>query len=121
MEPYVVAADVYTAAGQVGRGGWTWYTGSASWLYRVGLEAILGFEKRGDHLYIAPRAPASWREYQVVYRVGSSEYDITVRNDGGGARGEPRLRVDGVVVEGTLIPLVDDGARHVVVVQHESV
>ena len=57
VEPYVVAADVYTAPGQVGRGGWTWYTGSASWMYRVGLEAILGFTRRGDTLRIDPRVP----------------------------------------------------------------
>ena len=59
VEPYVVAADVYTAEGHVGRGGWTWYTGSASWMYRVGLEGILGFSKRGDTLFIEPRAPAA--------------------------------------------------------------
>ena len=70
VEPYVVAADVYTAEGQLGRGGWTWYTGSASWMYRVGLEAILGFTKRGDTLYIEPRAPAAWREYTIEYRHG---------------------------------------------------
>src|ERR1041385_4914502 len=60
IEPYVVAADVYTAAGQVGRGGWSWYTGSASWMYRVGLEAILGFTKRGDTLRIEPCVPRDW-------------------------------------------------------------
>ena len=57
VEPYVVAADVYTAEGQLGRGGWTWYTGSASWMYRVGLEGILGFTKRGDRLFIEPQSP----------------------------------------------------------------
>jgi cyclic beta-1,2-glucan synthetase len=118
VEPYVVAADVYTAAGHEGRGGWTWYTGSASWLYRVGLEGILGFEKRGDQLHIAPRAPASWREYQVQYRYGASHYTITVRNDGGTPRGAPRISVDGVAVSGTVIPLHDDGASHAVLVLH---
>jgi cyclic beta-1,2-glucan synthetase len=60
VEPYVVAAEVYTAEGHLGRGGWTWYTGSASWMYRVGLETILGFVKRGDTLYVEPRMPAAW-------------------------------------------------------------
>jgi cyclic beta-1,2-glucan glucanotransferase len=72
VEPYVVAADVYTAKGQLGRGGWTWYTGSASWMYRVGLEGILGFTKRGDTLFIEPRAPTSWPGYTIEYRYGGS-------------------------------------------------
>ncbi|HEY9519781.1 MAG TPA: hypothetical protein VIQ98_10975, partial [Gemmatimonadales bacterium] len=74
VEPYVVAADVYTAEGQLGRGGWTWYTGSASWMYRVGLEAILGFTKRDDRLFIRSRAPISWPEYTIEYRYGKSVY-----------------------------------------------
>ena len=72
VEPYVIAADVYTAKGQLGRGGWTWYTGSASWMYRVGLEGILGLKKRGDMLYVEPRAPAAWKEYSIEYRHGGS-------------------------------------------------
>jgi cyclic beta-1,2-glucan synthetase len=118
VEPYVVAADVYTAAGRVGRGGWTWYTGSASWMYRVGLEGILGFDLRGDRLVIAPRAPASWREYAITYRFGRTEYDITVRSDGVGARGEPRISIDGTMITGAAIPLVDDGVRRTVIVVH---
>ena len=63
VEPYVVAADVYTAKGHLGRGGWTWYTGSASWMYRTALEAILGFHQRGEELFIKPCIPASWKEF----------------------------------------------------------
>ena len=111
VEPYVVAADVYTAEGQVGRGGWTWYTGSASWMYRVGLETILGFSKRGDTLCIAPRVPREWGEYSIEYRFGSSVYAIAVRP--GGA---PGVTVDGRSMDGVEIALVDDGARHEVVV-----
>jgi cyclic beta-1,2-glucan synthetase len=118
VEPYVVAADVYTAEGQVGRGGWTWYTGSASWMYRVGLEGILGVEKRGETLRIAPRAPASWPTYELRYRVGQSTYHITVRNSGGNPRQHGTAWLDGVRLEGGVIPLVDDGVRHVVVVDH---
>ncbi|MFL5561875.1 MAG: GH36-type glycosyl hydrolase domain-containing protein, partial [Gemmatimonadaceae bacterium] len=79
VEPYVVVADLYTAAGHLGRGGWTWYTGSASWMYRVGLEAILGFHKRGDTLAIEPCIPATWPEFTLEYRHASSRYTITVK------------------------------------------
>ncbi|MEJ7813281.1 MAG: glucoamylase family protein [Gemmatimonadaceae bacterium] len=117
VEPYVVAADVYTAPGQMGRGGWTWYTGSASWMYRAGLEAILGFTKRGDTLVIAPRVPGDWPEYAIEYRFGRSVYAITVREPGAVRRFGARVRVDGRLLEGEVIPLVDDGARREVVVE----
>ncbi|MDQ3137150.1 MAG: hypothetical protein M3Q93_06155 [Gemmatimonadota bacterium] len=121
VEPYVVAADVYTADGQLGRGGWTWYTGSASWMYRVGLEGILGLEKRGDVLRIHPRAPTAWREYGIEYRHGRSVYAITVLNDHGGPRGDATVvTIDGKPSVDTAITLVDDGARHEVVVRHAS-
>ena len=112
VEPYVVAADVYTAKGQVGRGGWTWYTGSASWMYRVGLEGILGLKKRGDALYMEPGAPASWREYSIEYRHGQSVYSIVVRNDG-----TTGVTVDGMLSSDGSIKLVDDGKRHQVEVR----
>jgi cyclic beta-1,2-glucan synthetase len=117
VEPYVVAADVYTAEGQLGRGGWTWYTGSASWMYRVGLEGILGLEKRGDVLHIRPRAPASWREYTIEYRHGRSVYVITVKNEGD-TRSAGTVTIDGRQSADSAIPLVDDGTRHEVLVQH---
>jgi len=110
VEPYVVAADVYTAEGQLGRGGWTWYTGSASWLYRAGLESILGFHKSGNTLRITPRVPLSWKEYGIDYRYGETLYAITMR------RGLSGVRVDGQAVAGGDIQLVDDGARHEVLV-----
>src|SRR5690606_36081489 len=78
VEPYVVAADVYTADGQLGRGGWTWYTGSASWMYRVGLESILGMTKVADTLTFSPRVPRDWPEFTVEYRYGSAVYVIVV-------------------------------------------
>ncbi|HKG90773.1 MAG TPA: glucoamylase family protein [Gemmatimonadaceae bacterium] len=117
-EPYVVAADVYTAAGQLGRGGWTWYTGSASWMYRVGVETILGFTKRGDTLVIDPCAPAAWPEYTIEYRCGASVYAITVREPGRLRREGAELELDGEpLLAGAAIPLVDDGRRHEVVVR----
>jgi cyclic beta-1,2-glucan synthetase len=117
VEPYVVAADVYTAKGQLGRGGWTWYTGSASWMYRVGLEGILGLKKRGDTLFIEPRAPASWKEYTIEYRYGKSLYTIIVRNDDGARSGAVEVTVDGRPAPDGGIQLVDDGARHEVAVR----
>jgi len=117
VEPYVVAADVYAAAGQLGRGGWTWYTGSASWMYRVGLEGILGLHKRGDQLFMEPRVPAAWRQYSIDYRHGRSVYRLTMRNDTGVPWGRTVVMVDGVVAPTGGIPLVDDGGRHEVEVR----
>ena len=94
VEPYVVAADVYTAKGQLGRGGWTWYTGSASWMYRVGLEGILGLTKRGDTLYIEPRAPALMAGVQ--HRVPARRERVRDR----GARGRNGV---GVTVDGQAV------------------
>jgi len=114
VEPYVVAADVYTAEGHVGRGGWTWYTGSASWMYRVALEAILGFQKIGDRLYIDPSVPSDWPGFTIVYRYGSSRYTIEVRLSGEAA-GD--VTVDGQRVKGNEIQLIDDGKEHAVLVE----
>jgi cyclic beta-1,2-glucan synthetase len=121
VEPYVVAADVYTAKGQLGRGGWTWYTGSASWMYRVGLEGILGFTKRGNTLSIQPRAPSSWPGYVIEYRYGSTLYVISVKNENGGAEGAVEVTVDGKSIADGVIKLVDDGGRHEVSVQRVGV
>jgi cyclic beta-1,2-glucan synthetase len=112
VEPYVVAADVYTATGHRGRGGWTWYTGSASWMYRVGLEAILGFTKQGDKLTFAPRVPADWPEVTVEYRYGGSTYVIVIGEPAEVGRQGAVISVDGVALPGQEIPLVDDGGRH---------
>jgi cyclic beta-1,2-glucan synthetase len=117
VEPYVVAADVYTAAGHLGRGGWTWYTGSASWMYRVGLESILGFTKHGNRLTIDPRVPAAWSSYAIEYRFGASTYAITVQDPAGIQQRGAIVSVNGVATADGGIALIDDGARHEVVVQ----
>jgi cyclic beta-1,2-glucan synthetase len=117
VEPYVVAADVYTAAGQVGRGGWTWYTGSASWMYRVGLESILGFNRRGDTLRIDPCVPAAWPELGIEYRFGTALYAITVVRPAEVRRAGAEVSLDGRMLDGASIPLRDDGARHEVIVR----
>jgi cyclic beta-1,2-glucan synthetase len=117
VEPYVVAADVYTAEGHVGRGGWTWYTGSASWMYRVGLEGLLGFTRRGDTLVVEPRVPAAWPEYTIEYQHGTSRYTITVERPGEARRGGQQVLLDGQPLPGEDIPLADDGAAHRVLVR----
>jgi cyclic beta-1,2-glucan synthetase len=116
VEPYVVAADVYTAEGHLGRGGWTWYTGSASWMYRVALEAILGFEKRGDVLIVNPCIPAAWDSYSIEYRHRSAHYTITVKNPAHVEHGVQSVTVNDVESSNQAIPLTDDGQHHVVVV-----
>jgi cellobiose phosphorylase len=93
-EPYVVAADVYSLRSQAGRGGWTWYTGSAGWMYRVWLEEVLGFRLRGDRLSIEPAIPQEWPGYEITFRYGRTEYRIEVENLGEPSRREIRLEDD---------------------------
>ncbi|MFN2400445.1 MAG: GH36-type glycosyl hydrolase domain-containing protein [Gemmatimonadaceae bacterium] len=116
VEPYVVAADVYTASGHTGRGGWTWYTGSAAWMYRVGVEALLGFTKRANSLMMDPRIPRHWPSYKIEYRHGESTYAVEVQNPDRISRGSIEIIVDGARIDGTSIALVDDGASHQVTV-----
>jgi cellobiose phosphorylase len=112
VEPYVVCADVYGVPPHVGRGGWTWYTGSASWLYRVALEAILGLRLTGDTLRIEPCIPPGWPGYEVAYRHGSATYRIRVDNAAGTGRGVRSVTVDGQPAAGEVVPLRDDGREH---------
>jgi cyclic beta-1,2-glucan synthetase len=112
VEPYVVAADVYTHPAHIGRGGWTWYTGSAAWMYRLGLESILGLRRRGSSFSIAPCIPGSWDHFLVRWRHGRSLYEITVENPGWRNRGVSAAELDGIRVDPRAIPLIDDGAAH---------
>ena len=113
VEPYVIAADVYTEAPHIGRGGWTWYTGSAGWMYRAGLESILGFRLRGARLVIEPCIPRAWRGFELVFRYRSTRYDLVVENPRGMSRGVSSVEVEGVPLAGDLsIRLVDDGKTH---------
>jgi cyclic beta-1,2-glucan synthetase len=113
VEPYAVAADIYSVPPHVGRGGWTWYTGAAGWLHRAGLESILGFRKRGNTLCINPCIPRRWKGFEITYRHGRTRYRITVRNPNGVSRGIARVSLDGVVLSGEArIPLADDGHEH---------
>ena len=109
-EPYVVAADVSYSLGHVGRSGWTWYTGSAGWMYRIWLEDVLGFQLRGNRLRIAPAIPADWPGFEIAYRYRSSHYRIVVSRDSGSGAGGEAIGQDG------FIDLVDDGGQHTVTV-----
>jgi cyclic beta-1,2-glucan synthetase len=113
VEPYVAAADVYSEAPHVGRGGWTWYTGSAGWMYRAGVEWILGFRLRGAQLLIDPCIPRAWRGFEIAFRYHSSLYEIQVSNPNGATRGVGGLTMDGTTLDpGSELKLVDDGSTH---------
>ncbi|HXQ46788.1 MAG TPA: hypothetical protein VN806_09240 [Caulobacteraceae bacterium] len=114
VEPYVVAADVYAASGHVGRGGWTWYTGSAGWMQRAGVESILGLRIEGDKLRLDPCIPASWPRFEITLRHGASRYAIVVENPQSVQRGVAAAEFDGATVTARplSIPLEDDGRAH---------
>ena len=112
-EPYVIAADVYSQTPHTGRGGWTWYTGSASWMYRVGLESILGLTRRGGTFLINPCIPREWPGYEMVIRLPRLEYRIVVENPNGVNRGVARIEFDGVEQpDHSAVPILQDGAVH---------
>jgi cyclic beta-1,2-glucan synthetase len=116
VEPYVVAADVYGMKPHIGRGGWTWYTGSAGWLYRAGLETILGLQLDGDRLWLKPCIPASWPGYEITYRRGSATYHIRVENPFGVERGVSSVTLDGEVIADGKVPVRHAAGSHEVVV-----
>jgi cellobiose phosphorylase len=107
VEPYVMAADVYAAEPHTGRGGWTWYTGSAGWMYRLALESLLGLRLEGDKLRIAPCLPAGWPGFKLRYRYRDTLYRIEVVRDESGSAEH-------------IIPLVDDRQEHLVAVRHRT-
>src|SRR5262245_23578367 len=112
VEPYVVPGDVYSLAGQVGRGGWTWYTGAAAWTYRVWLEEILGFQRHGDTLTINPVIPENWPGFRLRNRFGNTTYHITVENPDHCSQGVTRVELDGIPVPDKIVTLRDDSLRH---------
>jgi len=113
-EPYVVAADVYAAPGQEGRSGWTWYTGSAAWMYRIWLEEVLGFRLQGDTVSFVPALPEGWEEFSLSYLHGEGRYEFTVRR-GKNAR---RMIVDGSPMEGPSLRLSRNPGRHQVEIEY---
>jgi cellobiose phosphorylase len=116
VEPYVISADIYSKAPYVRRGGWTWYTGSAAWMYRLGWEAILGFHKIGNKLWINPVIPPAWNGFEIRYQFGKSAYLIQVNNPDHVTCNINQVELDGKVLNDGYIPLVDDNESHEVIV-----
>jgi cyclic beta-1,2-glucan synthetase len=121
VEPYVMAGDVYAEPTHAGRGGWTWYTGSAGWMYRAGTEAILGFRLRGTTLAINPTIPRAWPSYEITFRYHAAEYSITVENPRGVMSGVTAAELDDTSLQvgnggGAEIGLVPDGTHKVRIV-----
>ncbi len=111
-EPYVVAGDVCAHPDHAGQAGWTWYTGAAGWLYRAGLESILGLRRHGDTFELAPCIPSGWPGFSISWRVGETRYQIEVTNPEQRCRGVTIAELDGVAVDPSAVPLVEDGALH---------
>ncbi|HSD96590.1 MAG TPA: glycosyl hydrolase family 65 protein, partial [Sulfuricaulis sp.] len=120
VEPYVIAADVYAVTPHTGRGGWTWYTGSAGWMYRLIVESLLGLRLKVDKLYFAPCLPTDWKTFKMHYRYRETVYHIVVsqaRAADDAKIGETSITVDGVELHVQAIPLIDDRQDHAVEVK----
>jgi cyclic beta-1,2-glucan synthetase len=113
-EPYVVAADVYSSEAHVGRGGWTWYTGSAGWMYRVAVEAILGITLKNGALRIDPCIPRAWPRFEAVVRTRAAAFRVAVENPSSVSRGVRLIELDGVEMTGRDIPIADAAGDHAV-------
>jgi cyclic beta-1,2-glucan synthetase len=117
VEPYAVVADIYSTAPHVGRGGWSWYTGSAGWMQRVGVEGILGIRIQGKSLHIDPCIPRSWPGFTATIAWRSARYTIVVENPARVVQGVRTIMLDGIALsEGHSVELTDDGGQHAVVV-----
>ena len=116
VEPYVIAADVYSVPPHVGRGGWSWYTGSAGWMYRLIVESLLGLRLDVDKLHFTPCLPAAWQSFKIHYRYRETVYHIEVlqTHDGMGAIS---VTLDGAVQHDNALPLIDDQQEHKVEVK----
>jgi cyclic beta-1,2-glucan glucanotransferase len=111
VEPYVIAADIYSLPPHTGSGGWTWYTGSAGWMYCLGIEAILGLTRLGNMLKIDPCIPGNWPGFQISYQFGRTPYLIRVENPEGVNRGIRQIVLNGISLTDNQIPLIDDGSQ----------
>jgi cyclic beta-1,2-glucan synthetase len=116
VEPYAVAADVYAHPMHIGRGGWTWYTGSAGWMYQAAIRALLGLERRGATIRLNPCIPAAWPQYTLEWRIGGTRYRVTVSNPNHHCRGVAAAALDGLPVDANAIPIEDDGGLHEVTI-----
>jgi cyclic beta-1,2-glucan synthetase len=115
VEPYAVAADIYAHPMHIGRGGWTWYTGSAGWMYRAAIEGLLGLRRNGATMSVSPCVPAIWPHYSLEWKMGATRYRFTVSNPDQ-SLGVRSAELDGVPVDPRAIPLEDDGREHEVTI-----
>jgi len=113
----VVAADVYTHPMHLGHAGWTWYTGSAGWMYQAAIEGLLGLCRHGHAFGIEPSIPAMWPKFSIQWSVGGTRYNVSVFNPEHRCTGVRYAQLDGVPVDHKAIPLVEDGATHNVIVE----
>lgn len=109
VEPYVIVADMYTAPNLIGRGGWTWYTGSSAWYNKIGIEAILGLQIENNILRISPCIEGTWKEYIIRYRYKTSVYNIKVKNPNNKQTGVTTFKLNGQIIDEKEIKLLDNG------------
>jgi cellobiose phosphorylase len=116
-EPYVMAGDIYSVSPHSGRGGWTWYTGSAGWMYRLIMETFLGLKLEPDKLRIQPRVPSGWGSFKVRYRYRQTSYEIAILSGPSHGLSKQKIILDGIEQADAAIPLVDDHREHRVEIQ----
>jgi cyclic beta-1,2-glucan glucanotransferase len=116
-EPYAVAADIYAHPMHLGRGGWTWYTGAAGWMYQAAVEGLLGLRRTGAVFSVAPCIPAMWPKFSIEWRVGRVRYDISVINPDHRSRGVRSAELDGAAVDPDAIPVLNDDETHRLVIE----
>jgi cyclic beta-1,2-glucan synthetase len=116
IEPYVLAGDVHGSAAHRGRGGWSWYSGSAGWMYRAGLESILGLRRTGPTFAVDPCIPTAWPGCHISWRHLDTQYEVSVSNPERRCRGVLEATLDGAATDHRAIPLVNDGRVHEVAV-----
>jgi len=112
VEPYVIAADIYSAPGHVGRGGWTWYTGAAGWMYRIMVQNILGVRREGATLRIEPCIPRAWKDFDMVLRFNGAVYQVRVENPDRVNRGVKSIELDGHQLSDGVVPLAEESGTH---------
>jgi len=117
VEPYVISADVYGEENLLGRGGWSWYTGSSSWYYKAGIENILGFKMEEQILSINPCIPKDWKEYSIRYKFKNTQYNIYVKNPNSKNTGVSSFKLNGREIAEKQIKLVDDGKINEIIVE----
>ena len=112
VEPYVIAADIYSNFNHPGRGGWTWYTGSAAWFYRLGIIEILGFNKKGNKIYITPHVPKKWNKFEIEYKYLDTTYKIKINMN----NSKECITLDGEVLDKDFFVVKNDKRVHAVVI-----